>query len=107
MLLTDVVGKLQAGAIACGTTIDQYVKDVMDWQNRTATERSDKETREAAKSEILAMFQADPRADLDPKEVASQVGLKNCQADRMWLMHQWKRLRLTYGGNEAATAAAD
>jgi len=98
---------LATGAERSKLSFEQYATAVRNWMRDTATERSDKEVREAAKPELMAMFQANPQADLDPREAVGRLGLKNCQADRAWFRAQWKRLRLTYQGAPVAPAAAD
>jgi hypothetical protein len=68
---------IRRGADAAGVSVEKFVS-VVDWvDTNTGTEQSDNEVREAAKPQILALFQANPNADLDPREVTVRVGLKN------------------------------
>lgn len=103
--INNVFQLICEGAEANGLPIEKFVKAVQ-WHNaKTATERSDNEAREAARPQIVSLFEANPNADLDPREIATRVGLKNCQADRSFVRHQLKQARLTWQGGQQQMAA--
>ena len=79
-----------------GMTIDKYADAVLSFEEATATVRSSPEERAEAMDAIRAIVEANPDAVLDPRQVVSQVGLKQCQADRAFVRYQVDKLRLEY-----------
>ena len=77
-----------------GMTIDKYAEAVLSYEDATATVRSSPEERADAVAAIRAIVETNPDAVLDPRQVVSQVGLKQCQADRAFVRHQLDKLRL-------------
>jgi hypothetical protein len=77
-----------------GVPLDKAVSIHLSFLKATATERSDPETREAARTLLKNIFEEAPLEDFDAKEVARRVGLKSGQADTAFIRHQLKMLRL-------------
>jgi transposase-like protein len=90
-----LLGHADDAARELGIGIDKVLRSWIIHQRNTATVRSSLEVRTEASLQIESLFRANPEADLDLRNV-ERFGLKNCQADRAFARHQWKRLRLTY-----------
>lgn len=84
-----------------GVPLDKAVSIHLGFLKATATERSDPETRDAARTLIKNIFEQDPHADFEAKEVARRVGLKSSQADSAFVRNQLKTLRLGYSQQAA------
>jgi hypothetical protein len=80
-----------------GVALDKAVGIHLGFLKATATEKSDQETRDTAKTLIRNIFEADPHAEYDPKQVAGQVGLKSTgQADPAFVRNQIRNLRIEF-----------
>jgi len=79
-----------------GVTIDKAGGIHLALLEKTATERSDPETREAATKLIDKLVRENPFAEFNAKDVAPKVGLMPKQADIAFCRHQIKVKQLVY-----------
>jgi len=85
-----------------GIGVEKYVDIIVDFQAETAVERSSVEDRFTAMNALKAIIEADPQAEINPRDTVVDIGLRQCRADRAFVRYHAKQLRLEYEGKKAA-----
>jgi hypothetical protein len=85
--------------ISVDTTIN-----VGDDYYQLVTQKSDPQARTEAKEKLHEFYADNGEVEIDRGILCKQLGLKNTNADRQWLSHQLKVLRI---GRTEMPAAAD
>ena len=84
-----------------GIGVEKYVDIIVDFQDETATERSSVEDRFSAMNDVKAIIEADPQAEINPRDTVVDIGLRQCRADRAFVRYHARQLRLEHEAKAA------
>jgi hypothetical protein len=104
MNLKEALHKIAAKAAAEKMTTDAVVR-IGDWYADLVIDKSPPEIRNDAKLKLREFYSEHGDIEIDRSVLCRQLGLKNTNADRQWLAHQLKVVRIEF--QPTAQAAAD
>lgn len=109
--ITGAISALRTISTKQNITMEQAGGTIEDWEQLRTEQQLTRDEKLAAHATyrpmIVEIFNANPTAELDPKEVAQRVGMPCKQGSWTLVRQQLKHLRLTYQGNKVAVADGD
>jgi hypothetical protein len=85
-----------------GLTVEKYAETVISFEDATATERSTADERLATMDALRSVAESDPDGLLPSRDIVTQVGLRQCRADRAFVGYHVKQFRLAHQQRAAA-----